>query len=51
MTKAAIQELDWEIPQHPPYSPDLSPSDNHLFRSLSNNLSRVSFNNDAGLQN
>jgi histone-lysine N-methyltransferase SETMAR len=38
MTKAAIQELDWEILPHPPYSPDLSPSDYHLFRSFSNNL-------------
>jgi hypothetical protein len=25
-TKAAIQELDWEILPHPPYSPDLAPS-------------------------
>jgi hypothetical protein len=35
MTKAAIQELDWEILPHPPYSPDLAPSDYHLFLSLS----------------
>jgi hypothetical protein len=26
MTKAAIQELYWEILPHPPYSPDLAPS-------------------------
>jgi hypothetical protein len=51
MTKAAIQELDWEILPHPPYSPDLAPSDYHLFRSLSNNLLGVSFNNGAELQN
>jgi hypothetical protein len=51
MTKAAIQELDWEILSHPPYSPDLAPSDYHLFRSLSNNLRGASFNNDADLQN
>jgi hypothetical protein len=51
MTKAAIKELDWEILPHPPYSPDLAPSDYHLFRSLSNNLRGVSFNNDAELQN
>lgn len=24
--------------QHPPYSPDLAPSDYHLFQSLPNNL-------------
>jgi hypothetical protein len=51
MTKAAIQELEWEILPHPPYSPDLAPSDFHLFRSLSNNLCGVSFNNQAVLQN
>jgi hypothetical protein len=51
MMKAAIQELDWEILPHPPYSPDLSPSDYHLFCSLSNNLCGVSSNNDPELQN
>jgi histone-lysine N-methyltransferase SETMAR len=51
MTKAAIHELGWEILPHPPYSPDLAKSDCHLFRSLSNNLRGVSFNNGAELQN
>jgi hypothetical protein len=51
MTKAAIQELDWEILPHPPYSPDLTPSDYYLFRSVSNNLRGVSLNSDAELQN
>jgi hypothetical protein len=50
MTKTAIRELDWEILPHPPYSPDLAPSNSHLFRSLSDNLRGVSFNN-AELQN
>jgi hypothetical protein len=49
MTKAAIQEQDWEIPPHQPYAPDLAPSDYHLFRCLSINLRGVSFNNDAKL--
>jgi hypothetical protein len=51
MTNAAIHELDWAILRHPPYSPDLAPSDYHLFRALSNNPLGVSFNNDAELQN
>jgi hypothetical protein len=51
VTKAAVQELDWEILPHPSYSPDLASSDYHLFRSLSNNLRGVSFNNGAELQN
>ena len=37
-----IQELDWEVIPHPPYSPDLAPPDFHLFRSLSNNLQGTS---------
>jgi histone-lysine N-methyltransferase SETMAR len=51
MTKAAIQELDWEILPHLLYSLDLAPSEYHLFRSLSNNLRGVSFSNEAELQN
>jgi hypothetical protein len=43
MTKSAIQELDWKILPHPPYSPDLPPSDYHLLRSLSNNLCGAEF--------
>ncbi|KAJ4429430.1 hypothetical protein ANN_21599 [Periplaneta americana] len=38
MTKAAIQELGWEVIPHPAYSPNLAPSDFHLFRSPSNSL-------------
>jgi histone-lysine N-methyltransferase SETMAR len=51
MTKVTIQQLDWEILPHPSYSPDHALSDYYLFRSLSNNLRGVSFNNDAELQN
>jgi hypothetical protein len=51
MTKAAIQELDWEILPHQPYSLDLAASDYHFFSSLSNNLRGVSFKDDVELQN
>ncbi|KFD64785.1 hypothetical protein M514_02438 [Trichuris suis] len=50
ITKTAIQELGWEVLPHPGYSPDLAPSDYHLFRSLAVNLRGVSFNNDENLQ-
>ena len=50
MTKEAIQTLGWEVLPHPPYSPDLAPSDFYLFRSLSNALRDVSFNNDVELR-
>ncbi|UYV60623.1 hypothetical protein LAZ67_1001697 [Cordylochernes scorpioides] len=32
--KAALQELEWEVLQHSSYSPDLAPTDYHLFRSF-----------------
>jgi histone-lysine N-methyltransferase SETMAR len=51
VTKAAIQELDWESRPDPTYSLDLGPSDYHLFHSLTINLRGVSFNDDAELQN
>ena len=39
-----IQELDWEVIPQPPYLPDLTPSDFHLFSlSVSNNLEGTSF--------
>uniref|UniRef100_A0A914H9D1 Transposase n=1 Tax=Globodera rostochiensis TaxID=31243 RepID=A0A914H9D1_GLORO len=50
MIKMALQELGWEVLPHPPYSPDVAPSDYHLFRSLSNALSGVTFENAAALQ-
>jgi histone-lysine N-methyltransferase SETMAR len=33
-THERIQELQWELLEHPPYSPDLAPSDFHLFVPL-----------------
>ena len=29
-----LSEFNWEILPHPPYSPDIAPSDYHLFRAL-----------------
>jgi hypothetical protein len=50
MMKAAIHELECKILPHQSYSPDLALLDYHLFRSLSNSLGGVSFNNDAELR-
>jgi hypothetical protein len=49
MMKAVIQELDWEILPHPPYSQDLAPSDYHLFHSLSSNLRCMEFPSTTAL--
>jgi histone-lysine N-methyltransferase SETMAR len=37
-TQDRIQELQWEILDHLPYSPDLTPSDFHLFGLLKTTL-------------
>ena len=34
VTHQKLLELGWEVLLHPPYSPDLAPSDYHFFRSL-----------------
>ena len=38
-TRQKLRELGWEVLMHPPYSPDLAPSDYHLFHELQNFLS------------
>jgi histone-lysine N-methyltransferase SETMAR len=43
MMQQKIKELNWEISDHPPYSPDLAPSDYHLLRSLQNHLHNKKF--------
>ena len=35
---------------HPPYSPDLAPSDYHLFLSLQNSLNGKTFDNDEAIK-
>jgi histone-lysine N-methyltransferase SETMAR len=37
-TQERIKELQWELLEHPPYSPDLACSDFHLFGPLKNHL-------------
>lgn len=42
LTREKLLDLGWELLPHPPYSPDLAPSDFHLFLSLSNALQNES---------
>ena len=44
-TKETIKALEWEVLPHPPYSPDLAPSDYHLFRSMAHGLADQHFAN------
>lgn len=51
VVKEKLKELHWEILPHPPYSPDLAPSDYHLFRSLQNHLMGRNFEDEEDLKN
>ena len=44
--KEKLEELGWTVLKHPPYSPDLAPSDYHLFRSMQNALLHKKFRNE-----
>jgi histone-lysine N-methyltransferase SETMAR len=35
-TQALLEHFNWELFDHPPYSPDLAPSDYHLITYLKN---------------
>ena len=43
MTRQKLLRLGWEVLVHPPYSPDIAPSDFHLFQSLENSLNGKNF--------
>jgi len=44
-TMDTIQKPKWNVLPHPPYSPDLAPSDYHLFGPLKEYLGRKRFRN------
>ena len=51
ITRQKLIERNWELMPHPPYSPDLAPSDYHLFRSLQNHLNGKTFDSDQAVKN
>lgn len=50
MTKQKIEDLEWEVLPHPPYSPDLAPTDYHLFRSLHDYLGGKTYQEDGDIK-
>ncbi|GBN35369.1 hypothetical protein AVEN_225765-1 [Araneus ventricosus] len=42
-TQQLLEQLKWEVSDHPAYSPDLVTSDSHLFPELDNWLGGQSF--------
>lgn len=45
-TRQKLLSFRWEVLPHPPYSPDIAPSDFHLFRSLENFLQGKSYSSE-----
>ena len=45
VVKNTLKALSWEILSHPSYSPDLAPSDYHLFASMEHSLAEQRFAN------
>lgn len=48
VTRQKLLRLGWDLL---PYSPDLAPSDYHLFRSLQNSLNGINFDSNEGIKN
>lgn len=49
-TTNLLRKFKWEVFDHPPYSPDLAPSDFHLFTKLKDFLSGERFQSDDDLR-
>lgn len=43
VTRQKLVDLGWEVLPHPPYSPDLAPTDYHLFSNLTQALANKTF--------
>ncbi len=50
-TKQWIEKLGWDIMEHPSHSPDLAPSDFHLFMPLKHHLGEMQFETDGEVTN
>jgi histone-lysine N-methyltransferase SETMAR len=51
LTQNKIEELSWKVLAHALYSPDLAPSDYHLFRSMQHFLRDIKFLNVDEVRN
>ena len=50
LTQNLLHEFGWEVLDHPPYSPDLAPSDYHLFTDLKKWLGGQRFDSNDELK-
>ena len=51
VTRRKLLQHEWDTMPHPPYSPDLAPSDYYLFRSLQNVLAGKTFTSNEEVKN
>ena len=51
LVKNYLENSGWEVSPHPPYSPDLAPSDYDLFRAMQNALTGIRFKLEQGIKN
>ena len=51
VTRNKLLELGWKVMPHQPYSPDLAPSDYHLFSSLQSHLNGKTFDSNEAVKN
>jgi len=49
-TTALLEKFKWDILDQPPYSPNLAPSDFHLFLHLKKHLAGKTFDDDDEVQ-
>jgi hypothetical protein len=49
-THVVMQEQQWEVLEHPLYSPDLDPNDFHLFSPLKHHLLAEHFPDDEAVE-
>ncbi|GBN11604.1 hypothetical protein AVEN_245636-1 [Araneus ventricosus] len=51
MTAWMLYKLEWDLMQHPPYIPDMAPSDFYLFSHLQPHLDGAIFNSNEEVIN
>lgn len=50
MTVQKLHDLQYEVLPHPPYSPDLSPTDYHMFKHMNDFLANKTFRDQGSIQ-
>ena len=49
--KTYLETLKWEVLPHPPYSPEIAPSDYYFFQSMAHGLAEQQFRSYEDMEN